>query len=384
MLIKVRIYKPDDSQDFYETTIESELLKHYNKNSLLSIRRGSVNAKDPMHEGIKNVVRNIFAKRRRTRYNSYRGLPANITATFKIKELTIFIEKKSGRHYVNGVYVSLANMADVLARVLYRSCFEDDPSALNKTLWKYLQTPENINYVLENRLPYFFYQDYERHDVRLNVQRIAHSKCAIEISDGLWGEISFSDLDKYCNFYVHGQKRGTWPYSSPKKLFSKLLLREPSSAELNLMVAFLQQNRKQDIVERRAFELINEMVEQRPYQLFPVWNEENKLDTLFVRGKDYDWKLECRNYKSTGTQDVSTYVWQPTTSEKEVRWRGPICIDNANADSSIGDQFAARAMALLNDRFTIEIVSTIKSYIRNRPNKNRVDMNEEMRRMRNN
>ena len=385
MKVKVKIFKPDDSREYYETTIESDLLSYTRAktNTLLSINRGTNNSKDPMHEGIKQQLRLIFAKRRSTRYYAHSGLPQNITGSFKIKDLSIFIQKKSGRHYVNGVYLSLANLTDVLARVLYRSCFDDDPSSLNKTLWKYLQTPENINYVLENRLPYFFYQDYERHDVRLNVQRIGVSQCAIEISDGVWGEISFSDLDKYCNFYVHGQKRGHWPYTSPKNLFTKLLLREPSSAELNLMIAFLQQNRKQDIVEKRAFELINEMVEQRPDKLFPIWSDENKLETLIVRGKDYDWKLEARNFKATGTQDVSTYVYQPDESN-DITWRGPICIDNANNDSSIGDQFAARAMALLNDHFTIEIVSTIKSYIKDDPNKNRVDVDEEMRRMRNN
>lgn len=388
MKIQVKIYKPDDSQEYYTTTIDSDGLGfaslRLDANNTLSIRRGSNNAKDPLHEGIKNNIRLMFAKRRNTRYYHYSGVPKNTAFTFNIKDLTIFIEKKAGRHYVNGIYLSLANMCDVLARVLYRSCFEEDVSSLNKTLWRYLQVPENINYVLENRVPYFFYENYERHDVRLNVQRIGQSQCAIEIGDGLWGEISFKDLDKYCNFYVHGQKRGSWPYTSPKNLFKKLLNREPSTAELRLMIAFLQQNRKQDIVEQRAYELINELVEQNPERLFPVWNSENQLSTLIVKGRDYDWKLESRNYKQTGTQDVSTYVYQPSLTSEEVEWKGPICIDNANNDSSIGDQFAARAMALLNDHLTIQIVSTIKSYIKGEPNENRVDVNEEMRRMRNN
>jgi len=157
--------------------------------------------------------------------------------------------------------------------------------------------------------------------------------------------------------------------------------REPSRAELNLMIAFLQQNRKQDIVEKKAFQLINEMVSQRPDRLFPVWKDD-RLTYLFVRGNHYDWKLECRNYKESGTQNVSTYVYQPSEGQKS--WKGPICIDNANNDSSVGDQFAARAMALINDNFTIKIVSTIDSYINSEPNENRMDENEEMRRVRNN
>ena len=380
----LEIQKPDDSNTYYSTTIESDVFQYSGMpvaRGRIRIHRGSHRSKDPVHQGIKEKVASIFKKRRRSRYYSYAGIPKDITTTIKIKELTVFLQKKGGRHHLNGIYVSLDNLCDILARVIFRSCFTDDAAELNKVLWRNLQIPENVSYVLENRLPFFFYEDYERHDVRLNVQRIAHDVCAIEISDGLWGEITFKELDKYCNFYVHGLKRGNWPYTSRKNLFVKLMKREPSNAELSLMIAFLQQNRKQDIVEKRAFELINEMVEQRPDRLFPVWDDENRLKSLFVRGNGYDWWLNTQSYKATGTQNVSTYVWQPN-HEGELGWRGAICIDNANDDSSIGDQFAARAMALLNDNFTIEIVSTIKSYIKSEPNENRMDENEEMRRVR--
>ena len=60
-------------------------------------------------------------------------------------------------------------------------------------------------------------------------------------------------------------------------------------------------------------------------------------------------------------------------------WQGPICIDNMAPDSPLGDQFAARALALLNDRFTITIVNTIKRYLLANPNEYRVDENENMR-----
>lgn len=385
MLIKLNIRKPDDSDEYYYTEMESDIFKHarvpLNYKGVLSINRGSVRSKDPVHDGIKSHMKTIFSKKRNTSRRRYAGIPKDLTGTIRIKNLTIFFQKKSGRHHLNGIYLSLDNLSDVLARVIYRSCFTDDATTLNKVLWKYLHIPENVSYALENRVPYFFYEDYEKHDVRLNVQRTGPSTVALEISDGIWGEMSFKELDKYCNFYVHEQKRGSWPYTSPKNLFMKLMGREPSRAELNLMIAFLQQNRKQDIVEKKAFQLINEMVSQRPDKLFPVWKDD-KLTYLFVRGNHYDWKLECRNYKESGTQNVSTYVYQPSEGQKS--WKGPICIDNANNDSSVGDQFAARAMALINDNFTIKIVSTIDSYINSEPNENRMDENEEMRRVRNN
>ena len=43
--------------------------------------------------------------------------------------------------------------------------------------------------------------------------------------------------------------------------------------------------------------------------------------------------------------------------------KGPICIDNMTKNSSIGDQFAARAMALLNDKITVTLVNTINHYL---------------------
>lgn len=391
MKFEVKIRKPNDTNEYYTTEMSSEIFNYlrrdYNNsmNNTLDITRASYKAKDPVHEGIKQRVKQLFVKKRKSKYYSRRyDIPSDVSGTIDIKGLSIFLQKKSGRHTLNGIYLSLDNMCDVLARVLYRSCFTDSATELNRLLWSCLNIPENVSYVLENRLPYFFYEDYEKHDVRLNVQRIGPMTCVIEVSDGVWGEISFKELDRYCNFYVHGQKRGSWPFTSPKNLYTKVVGREPSSAELKLMIAFLQQNRKQDIVEKRAYELINEMVEQRPDKLFPVWNDDNQLTTMFVRGKGYDWMLVCQNFKSTGTQNVSTYVWQPKSrAEPEYGWRGAICIDNANDDSSIGDQFAARAMALLNDNHTIEIVYTIKRYILGEPNENRADMNEEMRRVRN-
>jgi hypothetical protein len=47
-----------------------------------------------------------------------------------------------------------------------------------------------------------------------------------------------------------------------------------------------------------------------------------------------------------------------------------------SAGSSLGDQFAARAMALLNDNMTIQIVNTIRRYLISEPNKNRRDFDE--------
>ena len=72
--------------------------------------------------------------------------------------------------------------------------------------------------------------------------------------------------------------------------------------------------------------------------------------------------------------------WNPLPLEDcEWVWTGPICIDNMSEGSSLGDQFAARAFALLNDTMTIKMVNTIKRYLIAPENTNRKDFDEMLR-----
>ena len=105
---------------------------------------------------------------------------------------------------------------------------------------------------------------------------------------------------------------------------------------------------------------------------------------MYIAGNEYDWKLSNSKYKSD-IQMVSTFVRQKTIEEdhegkaigEKWFWSGPICIDNMARGSSLGDQFATRAFALLNDNMTVARVNTIKGYLKYKPNKNeRVDINE--------
>jgi len=211
---------------------------------------------------------------------------------------------------------------------------------------------------------------------------------AMEITDGVWGEITPKQLDSYCNFYLHGKKRGGWKFLSPNKLYTRLMKKEPSASELKVMIAFLMQNRMQDIVDARALELVEDMLNQHKGRLTAEYGDDGVLEKLYIRGKDYDWMLSNNKYKS-GIQMVSTFVWQPVETHKhdeegvingtvlsEPEWRGPICIDNMADGSPLGDQFATRALALLNDFHTIKIVNTIKSYLKAEPNKYRNDKND--------
>jgi len=99
---------------------------------------------------------------------------------------------------------------------------------------------------------------------------------------------------------------------------------------------------------------------------------------MLVRGKMADWIIIDSAYK-TQIQKVKTFLFvhkDTLLTEPERRHgitevnnfdagllRGPICIDNIHTNTSLGDQYAARALALLNDNVTIQLVNTIQRYV---------------------
>lgn len=381
--MNLRIRKPDDSHTFWETELS---LNGVSSTHTVSIS-GIHGAKDPIHEALKQLVQRSISNRRGQKlfYGLRRGNNTLLIGT------TPFLIHRSSRYYINGQLMKLEEMCHALARVLFKSCFEKDPTKLLPYLYATMELPESVKYVIENRVPYFFYDEFVRHDVRLNVQQISDEECAIEIGDGVWGNISIKDLNSFCDFYV-SEKKSKWAYISPQNLYERLVGKKPSVSDTKVLVAFLKQNRKQAIVEERAEQLVKEMLEQYPNRLRAEFKD-GKLSDLFIKGKRFDWKLSHRGGDS-GTQNVSTFIHQPKiekvldeegnaikneegkyiTQYSEYLWSGPICIDNMG-NTPVGDQFASRALALLNDAFTIKAVSTINSYITDNENKNRVDWN---------
>ena len=326
---------------------------------------------------------------------------SNFECIIEIRDYPIHIKKDKSYH-INGTRVGLKTMSMVLARLTYCSCLEANTSKMTSTFIDAMSEPEQISYALENRAPFYFYEDYSRVDVRLNVESIGSKKYAIEISDSVWGEINQKDLITFVNSYREDNKRGSWSRLSPKELYRKLMGEEPSDSELKLMKAFLSQNRTKDIVEKRAKELVRETCERMPNNFFyhkidvedkitvvKVDGENYKVhdsnnEFLFVRGRLYDWKIR-KNSNAESRQSVGTYVYNKVTQRKKIgqieedgewidqfeevshyQWLGPICVDNLsfNGATSIGDQMVARAYAFLNDSVTVQIVNTIGGYLK--------------------
>tara|TARA_R110000751_G_scaffold73023_1_gene147805 strand:+ start:435 stop:1562 length:1128 start_codon:yes stop_codon:yes gene_type:complete len=375
--MKLRIRQPNDTMNYYETVISCSTFS-FPISETVSWNRS---AKDPVHAGLAEYWKKLLSPKGGGRYGWNTTFGERFNHIVSINGCPISLVREGIRYQINGKSYSLATCCAALARLTYKACFEDDPAKLLVSLYSTLSLPENVKYCMENRAPFHFHHDFERVDVRLNVLQIGDTEMAIEIGDGLWGTMTVRQLDTYCNFYVHGKSRGSWKRLAPETLYEKVLGRKPTTSELAVMIAFLEQNRTKDLVDSRAMELVNDMLIQHNERLFATFDDDGVLETLYVRGNDYDWKLTNNKFKSD-IQMVSTFVWQPSQTEIKIgSWKGPICIDNMASNSPIGDQFAARALALLNDSFTIKIVNTIRSYLSAEKNEYRADFDEEMRRM---
>ena len=379
VVFNVRIQKPDDSREHHETVMTVETTTPQARESRrIEFWPDRGTRQDAIFVGMTSWF--MQALKGHVRFGEYSAFKATSSPNIlKIRELPIVIQKTNNKYYMNNQYFTLKRLSQILSRVTYKSVFEKDATKLLRYLNKQCKIPADISYVLENRVPYFFYENFNKIEVRLNVTQIGDDTCAIEVGDGIWGEISFKNLQTYCNFYMHGSKRGSWKYLSPQELYRRTVGKEPVNPKV--LIEFLKQNRQGDIVEKRAMELLADLEKQYPDRIKIKYGSDTEM---YVRGNGYDWKLTDSKYKSE-IQNVSTFVWQPVQTTKtegdgtkvyslsNPSWRGPICIDNMTKGSSTGDQFAARALALLNDNMTIKVVNTLHRYLNADANEYRVD-----------
>jgi len=373
----MRITKPQDGGSDYATMISSDLFTSAGstRETIYPIR----SAKDPLHHAMKLWFKKMLTKPKTSRWGYANTKPnqlreGDLEGVLYIKQCPISIIRKGSKYKINGKSESIATISNVLSRVLFKSCFTDDNGELMKTLFSALSLTEDIKYVLENRVPYHFFNDFAKEEVRLNVAQIGDKEFALEIGDGVWGNMSMKDLQSFCGYYIHGRQNSKFRRMGLKRLYQTIIGSEPLLSDIKRMKAFLMQNRTKDLVESRAKQLLTDMANKHPTRIKMVWDDSGEPQTMYVVGNEYDWKLENSAFKSD-IQMVSTYVRQP--KDKTWSWTGPICIDNMAKGSSLGDQFATRALAVMNDNMTVARVNTIKGYLKIKPNKNeRVDINE--------
>lgn len=305
-------------------------------------------SKDPMTDGLTDFFK--------------RTLKGHKCKYLIMIEDTPFLVTNQGKWMINGRQLPLKRLSYVLGKTMYKSVFEKDSAELTKYSMELMDTPIEVTYVLENRMPYRFYESgVGKTEVRLNVVRIGDRECAVEIGDGLWGNMSFSDVKSFCLAYDSRKPRtNKWSHLSPSNLFTALTGKEMDviSSDYKVLISFLKQNRTQKIVEERAKELVMDI--SKKYDNIEVLVKGDIL-AMLVKGRENYWKVEgnsSRLSNQNGRQNVRSYVLQNNS------WQGPICIDNANTHSSLGDQLVARALPMMNDHILKKMVYTVSSYVK--------------------
>lgn len=391
MKILFRIQRPGDSGDYHETKFlyrSTRSLGRINMNHngecvfVANLLSDSSSDLDPVYKGIESQIKTSLLPTNK-RWRHYDQITSLMTFKFKDGSSTVVFQKSKPHFYLNGVKTNKAIVMSNIAKIIYKSCFVDTAARMDEYVNRILTFPPNVLHSVENRTQYNFYtENMSKQEVRLNTKIISDNECALEISDGVWANITVKDLNSFINFHRFKQKRSEKWGISPERLWRKLLGEEPSPTQIKVMYAFLTQNRTQDIVERRAKELVRELEETYPDKIktFRTSGGVSLPDRLgmIVRGVACDWVLlEKMQGKKTNTQGVQTYMFNQNHIDNDAIKKmeatknaifmdgvhcgnfTPNCIDNIHKNSSLGDQFASRAMMLMNDLTSRTMVSTL-------------------------
>ena len=419
MKVKMKISSPDDSREEYTTSFlyrgtvwgnKSVYLNNFGEYCLNAHARMNRKAIDPVIAEIRSSLEvSILStpRHRRSRYDySRRRDPIdtnNIThiLTWKFNKIpfSLVYQKVGSLFYINGVKLNKSDILDIIAKVVYRTCFVRDSGKLNTYLQALTSYPPNVMYCVENRTPYVFwrrdgkYSVGEKVQVSLNTVIISPDECALEISENIWASIKVKELNQFINYHKFDNKRAQKWALSPENLWNKLMGYPPTESQKQLMYAFLSQNRTQDIVEKRAQSLLYELEIEHPNKIFKVdfHDGRGKREGLIVRGVLSDWLLMDNNKRNTH-QQVDTYALTGANLEvlkgnipasknmlvingtrgfpiedqyrSTVAFSGTVCIDTLHGGTSLGDQLASRALALMNDKNTRKMLKTLEPYLR--------------------
>ena len=372
----------DDRTSILETPFVSRGFSRTRNVDIYARRGNRSDATEPTIQAIYQALKN----------NNVMGIVRNSRrpVLFRIGrcKYLISIHKDGSRYAINGERCNVEIILKAVARTIMRSAYlngtgVEAQEALDDYLTRCINIPENVAYAMENRVPYHFYErtndEIVKHLTRMNLMQIDTDRFAIEISSGVWGEMATKELNSLVDSYLIGRKRSKrWSNLPPAKLYFQTMGEMPTLAQIKIMKEFLKQNRKPEGAEKRAMQLFENMCRDYP----EITKGEHKgVLAMFVRGKYADWMI-VDNQSKRGIQDVSTYVLTTGTAgeaqthpfshpiinktDRVAKWSGPICIDNLSSGATKGDQFAARAFALLNDNMTLQLVSTIRPYVYNK------------------
>ena len=264
-----------------------------------------------------------------------------------------------------------------------------------------IETDLEVAQTFVNKLSYTFFNDKDEEvETLLNIEQTDKEQVSIELNDGLWVSMDFKPFKSFMR--ACAKNKNKWTGISPEELYYIQTGNILSSSQVKLVHAFLEQNRRTTLVEKRSMQLIEDLEKRFSGRIKNItlkvrtragWGDDAKEEweehpAMFIKGKQLDWLVYSRQHAQhrNGTQDVNTYCLiskenytfdeineryvsenatlgnQSILDKNKVFFWGPICIDQTNIDVSLGDQYAARALALLNDEASMNMVSTLRSY----------------------
>jgi len=329
----------------------------------------------------------------------------------------IMIQKHEKKYYINGNQITKSLLNGILPSVLMRMPLLKNQEEMEKQINIAINTDPVIAAAIVNKVEYNFF--ITEHDSKtnlktlrpvstlLNIEKTSKDTTAIELYEGVWIGLKDSQIKSFINSCKGNKNK--FLGISPQELYYMSRGEVLSDSQLKVVHAFLEQNRKSSLVEKRSMELFEGLTERFKGKIYSILTnfsttETEEKKTMAVRGKILDW-IVVDSGGGGGRQDVSTFavidlsnyvkeekyfvnrfpeesklsnvninISSTYTGDKgeEYYLMGPICIDQQHTGISLGDQFAARAMALLNDIHSCRQVSTLRGYEKFQP-KIRVD-----------
>ena len=329
----------------------------------------------------------------------------------------IMIQKHEKKYYINGNQITKSLLNGILPSVLMRMPLLKNQEEMEKQINIAINTDPVIAAAIVNKVEYNFF--ITEHDSKtnlktlrpvstlLNIEKTGKDTTAIELYEGVWIGLKDSQIKSFINSCKGNKNK--FLGISPQELYYMSRGEVLSDSQLKVVHAFLEQNRKSSLVEKRSMELFEGLTERFKGKIYSILTnfsttETEEKKTMAVRGKILDW-IVVDSGGGGGRQDVSTFavidlsnyvkeekyfvnrfpeesklsnvninISSTYTGDKgeEYYLMGPICIDQQHTGISLGDQFAARAMALLNDIHSCRQVSTLRGYEKFQP-KIRVD-----------
>lgn len=356
-----------------------------------------------IREGFDQSV-NYFAKTVvKTLNNAFKR--SNVFAYGK-KGIVIVFQKYDKSYYLNGKKVTKSKLNSVVPSILMNLNIVESQNQMDLYIDRIINTDPVIAAAIVNKIEYTFYDsNYDKIVTLLNIEKTGAEHSAIELYEGMWVEFKDTQIKSFINSCKGNKNK--FLGISPEELYYLSRKEILSSLEIKTVYAFLSQNRKSSLVQRRSMELFENLTKTFKDRIFSrevIFEQDaTPKKSMAVSGKQCDWLVVDNGYKA-GRQDVSTYLilsmenynyddedhmyvsenlpkmrgthplWTCEDSGDKFYAIGPICIDQQHNNVSLGDQFAARSMALLNDTSSFQLVSTLRGYQTYRP-EHRVDWN---------